>query len=385
MKTNFKGLLLTFAILGLPFAASAQTEKGVAFNDNTPMKDIYAKAKAENKMILVDCYTSWCGPCKMMAKQEFPKKEMGDFFNPKYVAVKIDMEKGEGAELLKLWDVNAFPTFLILDTEGKVLLRLVGYRPAEKFIKEVQEGLDKGPYDGLDKQYAAGERSPEFIQKYLKKLQSLYATDTYRQVANDFLKDKVNQILTDKTYCDLFLEYTEMNPYNDLFLKVYNRRGEFKVTDDAKAFDKAMTETWYSYPNTNRDFFDIKGTGHDMRFTMKADKLNEYYAYMQKQGIKNFKDIKAKIQMKNCYCMPYLSKEELFGITKSYFKKGNINDEIFYTACSDLYRSKISDSNKKTIKGWIEKRIKDLASENASGNNYFTKRYNEILSPVIKK
>ena len=74
MKTNFKGLLLTFAISGLSLAASAQTEEGVAFNDNTPMKDIYAKAKAENKMILVDCYTSWCGPCKMMAKQEFPKK-----------------------------------------------------------------------------------------------------------------------------------------------------------------------------------------------------------------------------------------------------------------------------------------------------------------------
>lgn len=385
MKTNFKGLLLTFAISGLSLAASAQTEEGVAFNDNTPMKDIYAKAKAENKMILVDCYTSWCGPCKMMAKQEFPKKEMGDFFNPKYVAVKIDMEKGEGAQLLKLWDVNAFPTFLVLNTEGKVLLRLVGYRSAEKFMKEIQEGLDKGPYDGLDKQYAAGERSPEFIQKYLKKLQSLYATDTYRQVSNDFLKDKVDKILTDKAYADLYLEYSEKNPYSDLFMQLYNRRGEFKVADDAKAFNKVMNETWANYPNENRDFFDIKGTGHDMSFTLKADKLNEYYNYMQKQGIKDIKDIKAKIQLKNCYCMPYLSKEELFGIAKSYFKKGNINDDLFYNACHELYNSNISDSNKKTVKGWIEKRIQDLASENARGNNYFSKKYNGILNSEVTK
>lgn len=386
MKTKFRGLLcLTFIISCFSVAANAQTEEGVAFNDNSPIKDIFAKAKAENKLVFVDCYTSWCGPCKMMAKKEFPKKEMGDYFNPKYVSVKIDMEKGEGAQLLTKWDVNAFPTFLILDTEGKVLFRLVGYRTSEQFLKEVQEGLDKGPYEGMDKQYAAGERSPEFIQKYIAKLESLYATDTYHKVAADFLKDKVDKILTDKTYCDIFLHSTEMNPYKELFLNVFNRRSEFNVPEDAKAFNKAMTDTWTAYPNQNRDFFDIKGTGHDMHFTMKADKLNEYYTYLEKCGIKDIKDIKMKIQLKNFYCMPYLSNEEVFGMAKTYAKKGNIDDEIFYGVCQGLYKSSISDSNKKTVKSWIDKRTKALAGENSQNSKYFIKKYNEILNPEVKK
>lgn len=70
-----KGL---FAIVVLLFCAplSAQESEGVRFVEK-PFKDVLAQAKAENKMVFIDCYTSWCGPCKMMAAKEFPKKVMG--------------------------------------------------------------------------------------------------------------------------------------------------------------------------------------------------------------------------------------------------------------------------------------------------------------------
>ena len=78
-------------------------------------------AKQENKLVFMDCYTSWCGPCKMMTSKVFPQKIMGDYFNPRYVCVKFDMEKGEGVDLKTKYDVKAFPTFLCLDSEGNVL------------------------------------------------------------------------------------------------------------------------------------------------------------------------------------------------------------------------------------------------------------------------
>ena len=47
-------------------------------------------------MIFLDAYASWCGPCKMLQKNVFTKKAVGDFYNSKFINVKMDMEKGEG-------------------------------------------------------------------------------------------------------------------------------------------------------------------------------------------------------------------------------------------------------------------------------------------------
>ena len=45
------------------------------------------QAKVENKYVFVDCYTSWCGPCKMMAEKILPLKEVGEYMNGKFVCV----------------------------------------------------------------------------------------------------------------------------------------------------------------------------------------------------------------------------------------------------------------------------------------------------------
>ena len=74
-------------------------------------------AKSENKLVFMDCYTSWSGPCKLMASKEFVQEKAGEYFNPRFVSVKIDMEKGEGVELRKRYDVNAYPTLLVLNVK----------------------------------------------------------------------------------------------------------------------------------------------------------------------------------------------------------------------------------------------------------------------------
>ena len=71
--------------------------QGVDFKQIT-LKEALEQAKAQGKMVFMDCYTTWCGPCKMMTEEVFPQKEAGDFFNAHFVNVKFDMEKGEGKE-----------------------------------------------------------------------------------------------------------------------------------------------------------------------------------------------------------------------------------------------------------------------------------------------
>lgn len=93
-----------------------------------------AKAKAEKKLIFMDAYTSWCGPCKMMQVRTFPNKEVGDYFNKKFVSVKIDMEEGEGPSLAETYGVNAYPTLFFLDASGKVVKREMGFMSADKLL-----------------------------------------------------------------------------------------------------------------------------------------------------------------------------------------------------------------------------------------------------------
>lgn len=96
-------------------------------------------------------------------------------------------------------------------------------------------------------------------------------------------------------------------------------------------------------------------------------------------------DIKTKIQLKNFYMMPYLSSDDFFGIAKTYVKKGDIDDETFSQVCGGLYKSAISASKKKVVKGWIENRLKTLAGDDSQNSKYFSKFYNSILNPETKK
>lgn len=80
-------------------------------------------AKAENKTVFMDCYTSWCGPCKMMTNDIFPQEKVGKYMNENFVCVKYDMEKGEGVELKKRYEVSAYPTFLVIDGVGTMVHR----------------------------------------------------------------------------------------------------------------------------------------------------------------------------------------------------------------------------------------------------------------------
>ena len=107
-------------------AAMAQTNfRHVSFAEGV------AAAKAENKLVFIDFYTEWCGPCRMMANNIFPQKAVGDYFNEKFVCLKIDAEKGEGVELAKRFKVTAYPTFIVLDAHGIHLHHRAHRRPGE--------------------------------------------------------------------------------------------------------------------------------------------------------------------------------------------------------------------------------------------------------------
>jgi len=165
MKRYF---LLSYLLL-LTGALHAQ---GINFDHGT-WKEVLAKAKAEDKLVFVDVYTSWCGPCKKMVAEVFPLKEVGDVFNPNFVNYKIDAEKGEGIAIAKQFGVKSYPTYLFVNGDGVLVYRSGGYNPAKIFLNEaaiaIKEKHDPKPLAMWDDEYSGGKKDKAFLMGYLKK------------------------------------------------------------------------------------------------------------------------------------------------------------------------------------------------------------------------
>ncbi|GAB3643007.1 thioredoxin family protein [Spirosoma arcticum] len=127
----------TASTQAVPFGDIKPTTKGddngIQFTD-AAWKDILKKAKAEKKIIFLDAYASWCGPCKTLQKKVFTQKAVGDLYNARFINVKMDMEKGEGPALSQLYPLEAYPTMLYIDSDGRVLKKIIGLHTPEDLI-----------------------------------------------------------------------------------------------------------------------------------------------------------------------------------------------------------------------------------------------------------
>ena len=170
-------------ILLLPLWVCAQ---GVNFRPLSYTEAIELAAK-ENKMVFIDFYTTWCGPCKRMSKEVFPQQEVGEYFNRTFISLKLDAEKENGLELAKKYAVKAFPTFVVLSPDGTEVFRTSGYRPADEFVEKIRKGIDpRWSPAGLTKRYEKGERTPQLVDDYATLLLEQGKTNEGFGVINDY-------------------------------------------------------------------------------------------------------------------------------------------------------------------------------------------------------
>ena len=157
-----KKITIVFSFLLFTVSVFSQ---GINF-DHDSWQQLLDKAKKDNKIIFVDAFTTWCGPCKMMAKNVFTDSMVGAFYNKNFINAKIDMEKGEGIELAQNYSVQAYPTFLFVDGNGVLQHRSVGYQEPPMFLGLGKTALDEETRIGtMNRRYEEGERKPEFLYK----------------------------------------------------------------------------------------------------------------------------------------------------------------------------------------------------------------------------
>ena len=148
MKTEKKkAILLLATLLALTFLSATvetpgESEDGIHFFKGT-WTEALEKSRNENKPIFLDVFATWCGPCKMLKRNTFSDKKVGDYFNTHYINVSLDGEQAEGRRLMLKYNLRAYPSLVIVDGNENAKVIDAGYKSPGGLIDFGKRGLQK--------------------------------------------------------------------------------------------------------------------------------------------------------------------------------------------------------------------------------------------------
>ena len=277
MKRLLIYLASTFSFITL---ISTAQNRSIKF-EHVTFKEIKAKALKENKLIFIDAYTSWCGPCKQMAKNVFTNDTVADYYNKNFVNAKIDMEKGEGIEIAKQYDVRCYPNLLFVDGHGKIVHRVAGGMSPKEFVALGEE--TKSPekcFSYFANNYEANKTNSDFLRKYIyakdgtcletadlvksyftmQKEDELTNEDNWKMIkffVNTMDSREFDYLMANKTKFENLYQAQEVNVVIDnIFRNSLYAASSGKTFDEKKYIDLKEKISSYGFPNTKLLLFE---------------------------------------------------------------------------------------------------------------------------------
>lgn len=254
-------------LINLNFSA-----QGIEFKSDN-LETLKAKAKSENKLIFIDAYTSWCGPCKWMASNVFINDTVGKFFNEHFISSKIDMEKGEGIKFAEKYNVMCYPNFLILDSNGEIIHRKAGSMQKKELISFGNEVFNKSKTYAYFKNNLEKENTNQkFLQEYIEYMKNT-CVDISPLVANYFDKIDSSEYLAYENWRMILFHVNDVN--SKPFKYFQNHADEFskKYTSDS-----VNLKLYYTYNQFGRNLFYIK--------PFDANKINSFVGKLENSNLK---------------------------------------------------------------------------------------------------
>ena len=135
------GLISLLLLLVTALNANSQTNDRQINFTATTWTEALKQASAQNKLIFVDAYATWCGPCKMLQATTFKNLKAAAFFNKNFVNTALNMESGKNPYLAQEWGMRAYPTLIVFNPKGQIILNTVGYITATDLIRFGEEAL----------------------------------------------------------------------------------------------------------------------------------------------------------------------------------------------------------------------------------------------------
>lgn len=260
---------------------------GISFN-HASWEEVLEVANKQNKLIFVDCYTSWCGPCKMMAKTTFTEKEVGTFFNQHFVNVKLDMEKEPGIALKKKFGVSAYPTLLFLGANQNIVHKSVGALNKEELLKFANEALDgSATLSGYHKKYREkGVSDLDFVVDYLKKLEAAGEKKIIVEVVNAYFKELDKEELLKQQNWNLLKKYVH-NTGNLAFQYLLKNQESFIETYGKKEVEDKV---YFTFLRQGNQLCDKEESGS---YTLNKERKQSFLNDLQESQVRDKEMIRA--------------------------------------------------------------------------------------------
>ena len=182
MQSLFRSLVVTLTIM----TCHVSFAEGIKF-EHISLDEALQKAKEQNKIIFIDIYAVWCGPCKYLSSEVFTDDDLGTFMNENFINLKLDGEEGDGDVLMRDFALDAYPTMLFLSADREEKGKIVGAVSAEEIQSVGNEVLhpETSALFQMTEKYEGGDRSREFLQDYIEIL--LEKDKDYEPVVNEYL------------------------------------------------------------------------------------------------------------------------------------------------------------------------------------------------------
>jgi thioredoxin-related protein len=236
----------TLSLIIWILTANAQ---GIQFDQYASWKQILQQAKQEHKYILVDAYATWCVPCKKMDAETFIDKKAGDYFNEKFIATKVQMDKtGNDNSHIKSWyteakavseqyKITGYPTILFFSASGEIIGRSVGYRNAAELIADAEHAINtSNTFDSLFTKYKDHKNDSALVFNLSRIARAMGRSDVEQKIAQTYINSLKEAELFDKNNLIFMGQYTvsSRNRGFDLYRKKAKRVNDVLGNDAAE-------------------------------------------------------------------------------------------------------------------------------------------------------
>ncbi len=265
------------------FLQSIAQNREIDFGQTT-LEEALERASKSNKLVFVDCYTTYCPPCRTMAATVFKTDSVADFFNATFENVKMNMDEKENKVYMERYLVGAFPSFLLLNAKGELLYKFVGGMPADKFMEHIRLGMNPdNEVVRMNMTYSSGKYDDEFMRDYirlklklLEKAEALRLTKMYLESLSP--RERASKenwfVFEDRTLCEV--NNPNMHYLFEHWRDFVKQNGEKVVFDRIAYLCRWMSE-WelhdWKYEKSDEDFEFYKRYLSEMNIPDQQDYL----------------------------------------------------------------------------------------------------------------